>query len=314
MGWFKSVATTISHAGSTIESGVKSGVTTVVDGATSVGNTVVSGVTSEVNAAGQAIETVGTTVGNVTVAGTSEVVTGVTSAANTLESGASQEFGAAVKAGEAAFDKVKHELEIALAEGEVKILGPAAEHIVKDLRDAINGARSAWSSANSMLSTDVAILKGAAISKQITPPAEEAFSRIAKHMGAALGPFFSKSYVSFGVEFGVSAVLGVGVEAALGVIAGLPNITDIHGYGAVGVSVGAEAGAEADVALVFNTSGPLDSGGPSLNVIVSLEAEVGGTVVVSFNLPDFSLGGISIGLGAGDEAGISIGGGYTYVF
>lgn len=314
MSFFSHLGHSISHIAKSAEHGVESAGKSIEHGVTQATGTVAHTFSAGVDATGHAFQTVETSVGNVAVAGTHDVETGVTTAADAVAQGGSQAFEAAVRSGEAEFDNLKHTLEKALQDGEASIIGPAAEHLVKELSSEISAVTKAWKKVSKSLSSDIEIIKSAALSKQVTDRVESSLANIAKKMGSALGTFFSKSYVSFGIEFGASAAYGVAGEVALGVIAGLPNITDVRGYGAVGVSAGAEAGAEGDVAIVFNLSSPADSGGASLNVVVSLEVDVGGTVVVSYNLPDFTLGGISIGLGAGEEAGISVGAGYTFIF
>lgn len=316
MGWFNSVVSSIGKVANKTVHDVESAATTVADDVTTAANTVADGVTTAANTVAGGVTTAVTAVGNVTVEGADAVAEGVTTAADTLAKGGSEAFEDAVNAGETAFDDVRHSLEKAMEAGELAIIGPAGKKTIEELKGLINEVKSAWDTVSSELSSEVEIIRSVASGKQISDRAKSAMSTICKHpeMGSALGGFFAKSYASFGIEFGGSVAAGVGGEAALGIVAGLPDLADIRGYGSVGLSVGAEAGAEGDVALVFNLSSPEDSGGAYVSLIFSLEVDVGGTVVVSFNLPDFSLGGISIGLGAGEEAGIAVGGGYTFIF
>lgn len=310
----KSLVHSVSHIAKKGEQGLESTGKSVEHDVTQATGAVTHTFSAGVDAAGHAFQNVATTVGKVAVTGASQVESGVTTAADTIARGASQEFDAAVRSGQHEFDNLRKTLEKALADGETKIVASAAERLIKDMSGDIAAVGKAWKKVSKNLSSDIDVIKSAALSKNITSRVEKSLDEIGKSMSSALGAFFSKSYVSFGIEFGASAALGVAGEVALGVIAGLPNITDVRGYGSVGVSLGAEAGAEGDIAIVFNLSSPADSGGASLNVVVSLEVDIGGTIVVSFNLPDFSLGGISIGLGAGEEAGITVGGGYTFIF
>jgi hypothetical protein len=255
-------------------------------------------------------------VGPEVVASADSVDRGVSSAVDVIGQTGSQAFDSAVNAGEEAFDDVKTALESALEAGEAALLSAAGKAKVEELQPIIDQLVDVWPGVRSDMSEALGVLRAAAMGKSVTDEAERALESLAKNddLSKVLGQFFAKSFISFGFEFGASATFGVGVEAALGVVAGLPNVTDIKGYGTVGGSVGASAGAEVDESLVLNFSAPEDSGGPFVDIIFSLEAEVGGTIVVSFNLPDFSLGGISIGLGEGEEVSVAVGGGYTYVF
>jgi len=278
--------------------------------ANATGNVIIQGV----DAAGNAIQQVVTTVGDVAVTSATDIETGVTSAANTVASGASQEFDTAINAGQDAFDDVKSKIESAVKNGEAKIIDPLAKSTVDALAHEIQTLCNAWNIIESTMSGEIESIRNSAMNREVTQEATQAYQDIAKALGPELALFRQKNYASFGIEVGASASFGVAGEVGLGLLGGLPDFLDLRGYGSVGVTVGVEEGVEADISLVFNNSAPADSGGPSLNVVVSLDVAVGGTVVVSFNLPDFSFGGISIGLAAGEEVGISVGGGYTYIF
>lgn len=321
----KHIGHSIEHAGSTIGHGVENAGKTIIHGTENAGTAIAKGVTDAgqtighvftkgVDAAGNEFQKIETTIGGVVVSGAKDVEKGVDTAATTIGHGGSEAFTAAVNSGKEAFDAAKSEVEKAVSAGEAAILGPAAEHRVKALASEINTIKSTWDMVSSTLSKEIDVIRQAALSKQVTSESEAAFKTVSEKLAPAIATFFSKDYVSFGIEFGASAAFGIAGEAAVGLLAGLPNITDVKGYGSVGVTAGVEEGAEADIALVFNLSAPEDSGGPSANVVVSLEVEVGGTVVVSYNLPDFSFGGISIGLGGGEEVGVSVGAGYSYIF
>lgn len=288
----------------------------VIHTVSSWGKTAVHATTSFGETVEHGLEDAGTAVGQVVVQGADAVSSGVTTAANTIASGGSQAFDSAVHAGEQGFDDVKSSLDQALQAGEASILSASAKARIQELQPTISQLVNIWPEVRSAMSPELAILRDAAQNKSVTSDAENALRNLAKNseLAAVLGQFHSKSFVSFGFEFGASAAAGVGINAAVGVIAGLPNVTDIRGYGAVGGSVGVAVGGEVDESLVVNYSSPENSGGPFVNVIFSVEAEVGGTIIVSFNLPDFSFGGLSIGLGEGAEASVSVGGGYSWVF
>ena len=327
MGWFKSAAKSIEHAGKKALDSAESAGKTVGKGVTSAGKTVEKGVVSATKTVGKGLEDAGKAVSDgVTTAGKAieketvhsaeSVEKSVTTAADTLANTSVSAFNSAVNEGEKEFNAVKKDLQKALEAGEAAILSHLAQSKIEELEPIIDDLRGAWGTIRSDMSSEFETLKSEAFSKHISGAGHEAIGAIAKHphMARVLGKFAAKSYLSFGFEFGASAAYGVGVEAALGVCAGLPNVTDIRGYGSVGGSVGASVGGEVDESLVVNLSSPEDSGGGYIAVIFSLEAEVGGTVVVSFNLPDFSMGGVSIGLGEGAEVSVAVGGGYTFVF
>lgn len=244
----------------------------------------------------------------------------IESAFNTLESAA-----------KAAWNEAENLIKKAIEAGEKAILEPIAKAAIKGL--PIAELRKVWAVVSSDNAHHVAQIKSDVMSKKTTDASRASMKVIASAMEPHLNKANAqngsarqaeqelqaystdlKNYLSFGVEFQATASFGFGAEGSIGMLAGIPNVTDVVGYGAAGGSIGVEAGAEADVALVLKTMAPKDTGGVYVGLIFSLEAEVGGTVQVQFTFPGFNLSGVSIGLGAGVEEAIAIDGGYTWIF
>ena len=296
VNWGKKASSTVGHG---LETGAKD---------------VASGTVTAAKAVGGAFKTAGEDVGKVVVTGADDVAHGVTSATDAIAHGASKEFENAVHAGENAYNDVKSDIEKAIRDGEAKIVGAWAKKVVGDLEGEITELKAFWQAMEGPMASEIATIRAAAHAKETSPEADQAMREISQSLAPAIASFLQKSYVSFGLEFGASAELGVGGEVGVGLLAGVPDLLDIRGYGSVGVTAGVDEGAEADVSLVFNTCAPKDAGGASLNVAISLDVAVGGTVVVSYNVPGFTLGGISIGFAGGEEVGVAVGAGYSYVF
>jgi hypothetical protein len=105
-----------------------------------------------------------------------------------------------------------------------------------------------------------------------------------------------------------------GVEASGGTGVTHPGIKNgqVCGYVDAGGSLGT-FGASASVTLGVETSRPEGIGGGYIGIGLEADIEVGVGLEVSFNMPNFSLGGITVAVGVGMEAAASLNGGYTYV-
>jgi len=123
-----------------------------------------------------------------------------------------------------------------------------------------------------------------------------------------------KSIKSFALEFGGNVAAVTNVNGALGFVVELQRITNVRRYGSVGLSLGASVGAAGNVALGLYTPSPEDYGGPFIASTLQGAFEIGGGIVVSFDLPDLSFSGFAIPVSVGEEVNISIGGGYTFIF
>ena len=122
----------------------------------------------------------------------------------------------------------------------------------------------------------------------------------------------SKELFSLTFEVGGQADLGVGLDGAVGFAVAVPNITKIKGYATVGLTIGAEEGGDAAVAIGMSPQEPDDQSGPFAAIVLSADFVAGGGVSGSMNLPDPSFGGISMALEAGEEFQVAGGAGYTF--
>ena len=86
------------------------------------------------------------------------------------------------------------------------------------------------------------------------------------------------------------------------------------GASSVGLSLGASVGAAGNLALGLYPASPEDYGGAFIATTLQGAFEIGGGIVVSFDLPDLGFGGLAIPVLIGEEVNISVGGGYTFIF
>ncbi len=119
--------------------------------------------------------------------------------------------------------------------------------------------------------------------------------------------------VSLCFEVGGQADLVVGADCAVGYAVGAPNILDAAPYATVGLTAGVEEGGDAGMVVGISAQGPEDQAGPFFAVVIQVDAALGGGIAVSFNLPDFSFGGVSAAIEAGEEVQVAASGGYTWV-
>ena len=306
----KSVVHGTEEAGKDVVSATSDAGRAIAGAATDTGDALASGV----NTVGEGIEGGVKAAGGAVVSGADSVESGISSATGSLEHGAEQGFRNAVTASESAFEAVKSDVERILKDEEAKVAAAIAKSKVGAMAGDINALIQRFTELEVELANEVEAIRNAAMTRVLTPGAKQAIMVISNALADVIAPFHAQNMASFGVDFGASAAFGISGDASIGVLAGFPNVLDVRGYGSVGVTVGAGEGIEADVSLVFSTSAPADSGGPGLDVVIAGDFGIGGTVVVSFNLPDLSFGGISIGLAAGEEFDLSVGAGYTYVF
>jgi hypothetical protein len=240
-------------------------------------------------------------------------------------------FDAIQKAAKDVWNDAQEMIKKAIEAGEKAILEPIAKALIDGL--PIKEICSAWKSISSENGPLVDVVKAAAIGKIVTPESEGAMDKLRQKMepqvtnfhkqtkqnlsSAALQPFAqaatNSSFLGFGLQFGGSAVYGIGVEGGIGMLVGIPA-GNVVGYGSVGVNIGAEVGAEVDQSIVFTVGDPKDSGGVYVGIVLSLVADLGGTIQVGFAFPSFNFTTIAIGLGEGVEAQVAIDGGYTFTF
>ena len=122
------------------------------------------------------------------------------------------------------------------------------------------------------------------------------------------------SFMSFGLEFGGAIEAIGGVDGSIGVMIGIPNTQQAGISLTVGLSAGGEAGGDVDVALSLNKGAPAETGGPFFAPMIEGDEDIGAGGAISFNLPDFSFGGISVNGSVGAEIKLADGLGYTHIF
>lgn len=265
---------------------------------------------------GHTLEKAGETVASTVTHAASTLAHTVDSAAQSTGHVVSDTFNDAVKGAEQNFKIAEREIENVVNSGQAALLKALAGKKIQEYAGIIKALLKAWPQVAKRLSGELEIIADAAAHKRLNAQVIGAMEKIA---GAAelqhvLSEAAHKSLASFAVEFGGNVAAVASVDGALGYATGLPNITDVKGYGSVGLSLGASVGASGDLALGLNTSSPEHSGGPFIALIVEGDLDVGGGIVVSFNLPDLSFGGFTIPVSAGEEVNIAVGGGYTFIF
>jgi hypothetical protein len=82
----------------------------------------------------------------------------------------------------------------------------------------------------------------------------------------------------------------------------------------VGLSIEASAGASGNLALGLYNAPSQSYGGPFIASTLQGAFDIGGGIVVSFDLPGLSFGGVAIPVSVGEEVIVSVGGGYTLMF
>jgi len=118
--------------------------------------------------------------------------------------------------------------------------------------------------------------------------------------------------ISLGLSGGGGYVAGVEASGGMGIThPGIHN-GQVCGYVDAGGSLGTFGGA-ASVTLGIETSRPEGIGGGYIGVTLEAEVEIGVGLEISFNVPDFTLGGITVSAGVGMELAAGVNGGYTYV-
>ncbi len=119
--------------------------------------------------------------------------------------------------------------------------------------------------------------------------------------------------ITLGINGGGGYIAGA--EAALGCAVTHPLVKNgqVAGYVDTGATLGASIGGGAAVTIGVASSRPSDVDGGYIGVSVEGKVGVGVGLEVTFNVPDFSLGGITAAAGVGMEASAALMGGYTFV-
>lgn len=119
--------------------------------------------------------------------------------------------------------------------------------------------------------------------------------------------------ISLSFEVDGQADLVAGAGGAVGYAVSAPDILDAALYATVGLTAGAEEGADAGVVVGMSMQGAKDQAGPFVAIVVQVDAALGGGIAVSFNLPSMSFSGVSVAVEAGEEVQVAASGGYTWV-
>lgn len=228
----------------------------------------------------------------------------------------SNTFNYAVKDAANEFNAAKKEIQSIANSGQEAILKSLAESKIQEYADIVKSLVKVWPQVLSRLGSEVDLLRSQASKKGVSPKVIKAMEKIAMspELRDPLRQAAGKSIKSFAVEFGANVATVAGVNGALGFVAELHKIANVRRYGSVGLSLGASVGAVGNLALGLYTSSPEDYGGPFIASTLQGAFEIGGGIVVSFNLPDLSFGGLAIPVLVGEEVNISVGGGYTFIF
>jgi hypothetical protein len=118
--------------------------------------------------------------------------------------------------------------------------------------------------------------------------------------------------ITLGVSGGGGYVAGVEASGGLGVTHPGLNNGQLSGFIDAGGSLGTFGGS-ASVMLGVATSRPANIDGGYIGVTVEAKVGVGAGLEIEFNMPNFSLGGITVAAGVGMKASAALTGGYTYV-
>ena len=228
----------------------------------------------------------------------------------------SNTFHHAVKDAEKEFNTAKKEIQSIVNSGQEAVLKSLAASKIQEYADIIKSLVKAWPRVVSRLGSEVDLLRSEASQKGVSPKVVKAMKKIAMspELRNPLRQAAGKSIKSFAVEFGGNVATVTGVNGALGFVAELKKIANVRRYGSVGLSLGASVGGAGNLALGLYTSSPENYGGPFIASTLQGAFEIGGGIVVSFDLPDLGFGGLAIPVLIGEEINISVGGGYTFIF
>ena len=228
----------------------------------------------------------------------------------------SNTFHHAVKDAEKEFNTAKKEIQSIVNSGQEAVLKSLAASKIQEYADIIKSLVKAWPRVVSRLGSEVDLLRSEASQKGVSPKVVKAMKKIAisPELRNPLRQAAGKSIKSFAVEFGGNVATVTGVNGALGFVAELQKIANVKRYGSVGLSLGASVGGAGNLALGLYTSSPENYGGPFIASTLQGAFEIGGGIVVSFDLPDLGFGGLAIPVLIGEEINISVGGGYTFIF
>ena len=228
----------------------------------------------------------------------------------------SNTFHSAVKDAEKEFDTVKNEIQSVVNSHQESILRSLAARKLQEYADIIESLLKAWPQVLSRLGSEVDLLRNEVSQSGVSPKVVKAMKQIAMspELREPLRKASGKSIKSFAVEFGGNVAAVTGVNGALGFVTELEKPSNVRRYGSVGLSLGASVGAVGNLALGLYTSVPENYGGPFIASTLQGAFEIGGGVIVSFDLPELSFGGFAIPVSVSEEVDISIGGGYTFIF
>ena len=118
--------------------------------------------------------------------------------------------------------------------------------------------------------------------------------------------------ITLGVSGGGGYIAGVEASGGLGVTHPGVNNGQLCGFIDAGGSIGTFGGS-ASVQLGVETSRPANIDGGYIGVSVEAKVGVGAGLEIAFNMPNFSLGSITVAAGVGMKASAALTGGYTYV-
>ena len=228
----------------------------------------------------------------------------------------SNTFHSAVKDAEKEFNTAKKEIQYIVNSDQEAVLKSLAASKIQEYADIIKSLVKAWPQVLSRLHSEVDLLRSEATKKGVRPKVVKAMKKIAMspELRDPLRQAAGKSIKSFAVEFGGNVATVTGVNGALGFVAELRKIANVRRYGSVGVSLGVSVGGAGNLALGLYTSSPDDYGGPFIASTLQGAFQIGGGIVVSFDLPNLGFGGLAIPIMVGEEVNISVGGGYTFIF
>ncbi|XXF78964.1 hypothetical protein P2318_04185 [Myxococcaceae bacterium GXIMD 01537] len=244
---------------------------------------------------------------------------------------AEQAYGEALAAGEAAWNEVVELSERFLTDALVEIAEALAEDIYRKHLKLIELMAEAGQTLLKDPATfkDVQLLIDHASHKRKDEQTRRSASSLSKHkaMQRTSDEAHEKNLFSFSYGGGGSGAYGVGAEGCFGYVFDLPDVKQFKGFYGVGGVAGYSFGASLSFQIGVWTSPPSGLAGPYLAVGVEVGDKVGGGAQVIFSMPTtekawqdvilsgkLPFSGIVVGAGAGQELGVSVSSGYTWVY
>lgn len=244
---------------------------------------------------------------------------------------AEQAYGEALAAGETAWNEVVELSERFLTDSLMELAEALAEDIYKKHLKLIQLMGEAGHALlkDPATSKDVQLLIDHSSHKRKDEQTQKSTASLSKHkaMQRTSDEAREKNLFSFSYGFGGGAAYGAGAEGCFGYVFDTPSVKQFMGFYGVGGVAGYSFGGSLSFQVGVWTSAPSGLAGPYLAVGVEVGDTAGGGAQVIFSMPTtekawkdvvlsgkLPFSGIVVSGGVGQDLGVSVSGGYTWVY